>query len=347
MSTRTVFVSGATGFVASHIVARLLASGHHVRGSVRSAAPDRVSHLRALPGADARLALVEADLLAPHAFDSLLAGCDVVIHTASPYVLDVADPQRDLVAPAVQGTRSLLEACRRTPGISRVVLTSSMAAITDQPDSCHTLTEADWNVTSSLTRNPYHYSKTLAERAAWAIVEASTPPWDLVVINPFMVIGPSLSPALNTSNKVIADLLNGVYPAIPGIGWGIVDVRDVAEAHVRAMDAHAARGRYLCAAGPLSAVGMVSLLRSSGYDNYRLPRINLDHPVGHVIAKLAAYGQSRGVRQYLHTHIGRMPRFDNSKIRADLSMTFRSIEQTLLDAAADLVTWGHVRPRLR
>jgi dihydroflavonol-4-reductase len=342
----TVFVSGATGFIASHIVSQLLEAGHHVRGSVRNMSrSESTAHLRALPRADTHLQLVEADLLAPHAFEGLLAGCDIVIHTASPYVLEVANPQRDLVDTAVQGTRSMLEACARTPGIGRVILTSSVTAMTDEPDNHHVLTEADWNTRSTLDRNPYFLSKTMAEREAWAFVEAHRPAWDLVVINPFLVIGPSLSRALNTSNKVIADLLNGVYPAILGITWGIVDVRDVATAHIRAMDARSAHGRYLCAAGLFSAHQVVALLRSNGYDNYRLPRINLDHPVGHLLAKLAAYGQSRGVRQYLLTHLGRVPRFDNSKIRSDLAMTFRPVDQSLLETAADLVMRGHARSR--
>lgn len=348
MLTHTVFVSGASGFIASHVVAQLLSAGHRVRGSVRHLKrPESVAHLRALPGADARLDLVETDLLGAQAFDGRLAGCDIVMHTASPFVLEVKNPQRDLVDTAVQGTRSMLDACARTSGISRVILTSSVAAMMDEPDSGHTLSEKDWNTRSTLTRNPYYFSKTMAEREAWAIVEAGRPSWDLVVINPFMVIGPSLSGSLNTSNKVVADLLNGVYPAIPGITWGIVDVRDVAMAHTRAMDTPAANGRYLCAGEILSVRQMVDLLRTSGYDHYRLPRINLDHRVGHVLAGLAAYGQPRGVRQYLRTHLGRIPRFDNSKIRSDLAMTFRPAGQSLLDTAADLVRWGHVGPRRR
>ena len=347
MSAHTVFVSGVTGFIASHIVAQLLEAGHRVRGSVRNVRrPEGVAHLRALPGSETNLELVEADLLAPHAFEGLLTGCDIVMHTASPYVLDVADPQRDLVDPAVRGTRSMLEACARTPGISRVVLTSSMAAITGGPDTQHILTEANWNTTSTLDRNPYFLSKTMAEREAWTFMEERKPAWDLIVINPFLTIGPSLSPAINTSNKVIADLLNGVYPAILGITWGIVDVRDVATAHIRAMDARSAQGRYLCAADTFSARQVVALLRSNGYGHYRLPRINLDHPVGHLLAKLAAYRQSKGVRQYLHTHLGRVPRFNNSKIQSDLSMTFRPVDRTLLETAANVVKWGHARPRL-
>lgn len=341
----TVFVSGATGFIASHIIQQLLAAGHRVRGSVRDLAKaGDLTILRQLSGAAERLELVEADLLSPDAFQGQLSGCDVVIHTASPYVIDVRDPQRELVDPAVRGTRSMLEACASTAGIRRVVLTSSMAAVTDEPDAGRVLTEDDWNTRSTLTRNPYYLSKTLAEREAWAFVETRRPVWDLVVINPFLVLGPSLTRALNTSNKVIADLLNGVYPAIPALTWGAVDVRDAAEAHIRAMNAEGARGRYICAAGVITLKRVVELLRASGYTNYRLPRISLDHPVGNVLAKLAAYGQSKGARQYLLTHIGRVPSFDNSKIRRDLTMTFRPLETTIVETAADLVRWGHVSP---
>jgi dihydroflavonol-4-reductase len=339
----TVFVSGATGFIAAHTIAQLLASGHRVRGSVRSIANTHaLAPLKQLAGAADRLELVEADLLAPDAFADQLDGCDVVLHMASPYQLDVKDPQRDLVDPAVRGTEAMLTACAKTPGIKRVVVTSSMAAVTDEPDERHVLTESDWNTKSTLTRNPYYLSKVKAERAAWDFVEARRLAWDLVVINPFLVMGPSLTSSLNTSNKVVADLLKGVYPAILSLTWGIVDVRDVADAHIRAMDALSAAGRYLCVADTITMRRLVSHLRANGYDKYRLPTFGLDNGPGTVIARLAAYAQASGVRQYLHTHLGRGLRFDNTKIRTDLGMTFRPVEQTVLETAADLLKWGHV-----
>jgi dihydroflavonol-4-reductase len=344
MTVHTVFVSGATGFIASHTIAQLLAAGHRVRGSVRSLKKpaDSAALVGELPGAADRLELVEANLLAPRAFDDLVMGCDIVLHIASPYTLDVGDPQRDLVDPAVQGTRSMLEACAKAASVRRVVLTSSMAAITDEPDPDTVLTEANWNEKSTLTRNPYYLSKTLAEREAWAFVTREKPSWDLVAINPFLVTGPSLTRALNTSNKVLADILNGVYPGILGLAWGMVDVRDVADAHVRAMDAETAHGRYLCAAGTITMREIVDVLKASGYAGYRLPRLPLDNRIGNAIVKLASFGQSRGVRQYLRTHVGRVPRFDNSKIQRDLGLRFRPIQQTVLETAADLIRWGHV-----
>src|SRR5580692_5452091 len=117
-----------------------------------------------------RLELVEADLLRPETFPAAVAGCERVLHTASPYALDVKDPQRDLVDPAVQGTRNVLVACKAAGSVRRVVLTSSMAAVTDEPESDHLLTESDWNTRSTLERNAYYYSKTLAEKEGWRFV---------------------------------------------------------------------------------------------------------------------------------------------------------------------------------
>ena len=259
----TVCVTGATGFVASWLVADLLRKGEHVRGTVRDRT--RAGHLTSLPGAAERLTLVEADLQTPGAFDDAVAGCTTVFHTASPYVVDVEDPQRDLVDPAVQGTLNVLGACRRAPGVARLVLTSSMAAVTDEPDSDHVLTEADWNTKSTLDRNPYYLSKTLAERAAWDFMARERPRFDLVVVNPFVIMGPSLSRAVNTSNQILVDLVKGVYPAIISLTWGLVDVRDVATAHVRAAEVPAASGRYLCAQQPVTMRQIVGWLREAGF----------------------------------------------------------------------------------
>lgn len=345
MPLHTVFVSGATGFIASHTIAQLLAAGHRVRGSVRSLKTSaNLAHLREMSGAAERLELLEADLLQPHAFDTAISGCDVVLHIASPYVLDVKDPQRDLVDPAVKGTRAMLEACARTSSVRRVVLTSSMAAITDEPDARRVLTEADWNDTSTLTRNPYYFSKTLAEREAWAFVDRQKPSWDLLVINPFLVAGPSLTRALNTSNKVFADMFTGAYPGILNFTWGIVDVRDVADAHVRAMDAEAARGRYICAAGTMSMRQIVDLLVQHGYARTSLPRVGLDNALGNALVVLASYTRGKGVGQYLRSHVGRVPRFDNGKIQRDLGLRFRPMDETILETVADLARWGHITP---
>lgn len=342
--TPDVCVTGAAGFIAAHIVAQLLADGHHVRGTVRTlTGSEDIARLRALPGAGERLELVEADLLASGSFDAAVSGCRTVFHVASPFVLDVKNPLRDLVDPAVQGTRHVLEACTRTGTVTRVVLTSSMAAMTDEPGSDRVLTEADWNTKSSLTRNPYYLSKTLAEREAWGIA-GTGPPWTLVSINPFVVIGPSIGPRINVSNRIFVQLKTGVFPGILNMTWAFVDVRDVADAHIRAMNTPAASGRYLCANTNVRMRELVQWLAREGYGN-RLPRLPLDSAVGDIVVKLASYLQPPGVGQYLRTHVGRVPRFDNSRIQRELGVTFRPIEDTLQDTMADLERWGHIAHR--
>ena len=338
-----VLVTGASGFIASHIVRELLEGGYRVRGTVRD--PERArseGHLTGLSGAAERLELTAADLLAPGAFDDAVRDCELVIHTASPYTLDVTDPQRDLVEPAVRGTISILESCRESSTTRRVVLTSSVAAITDQADG-HLNTESDWNTRSSLTRNPYYYSKTLAERAAWQFMEAAKPRFDLVAVNPFFVIGPSLGPAVNTSHASLIGLTNGSIPVVLALTWPIVDVRDVARAHILAMENPAAAGRYLVAAKTRTMRQVVDLLRANGWEaRYKLPSIGLDNAVGVALSRLVAGFQTSGTRDYMRSHLGGEMRFDNSKAKRELGIEFRDVDQTILDTMDDLERWGHL-----
>jgi dihydroflavonol-4-reductase len=343
VTTAPVCVTGVTGFVAGAIVQELLANGYSVRGTTRD--PQRAwqeRHVTGLPGADQRLELVAADLMTPGAFDTVVDGCEYVIHTASPYVTDVADAYRDLVAPAVNGTLSVLKACQAAGGVKRVVLTSSFAAITDEPDGS-LLSEDDWNTKSTLKRNAYYLSKTVAERTSWAFMEEANPDFDLAVLNPPFVLGPSLIPGLNTSARTLAGLTNGLWPGIVDIQWVIVDVRDLAIAHRLAMEVPGASGRYLTGAAVTSMREVVELLRGNGWaERYRLPRISLDNKVGNALVRLAANFQKPGTGSYLKTHVGGVFRVDNSKIREELGIEFRDPDQTVLDAMADLERWGHL-----
>jgi dihydroflavonol-4-reductase len=335
VSARPVCVTGASGFIAAHIVRNLLARGYRVRGTVRN--PDGkadLGFLTRLPGAAERLELLAADLLDAEGWDAAVAGCEYVMHTASPYQIDVKNPQRDLVDPAVQGTRHVLDACRRA-GVTRVVLTSSMAAVTDEPDINHVLTEADWNTKSTLQRNPYYFSKVLAEREAWKIVNEEQAGFDLVVINPFMVIGPSLSPGTNYSTQIFVNTANGAYPAIPALTWGFVDVRDVAEAHVRAMETPSASGRYLCVGDRLSLREIAGIMREAGVKG-RLPALGMDNAVGTALLKLFSYFQPTGMGSYMRTHLGGAPAYDTGKIRRELGLKFRPVRASVLDTLNDL-----------
>ncbi len=344
VSQKPICVTGASGFIASHIVRELLSRGYQVRGTVRNAEnQEKYAYLYNLEGANSNLELVSANLLAPEGFKSAIEGCEYVIHTASPYALNVKDPQKDLVDPAVNGTRNVLEAAINCQTIKRIVLTSSVAAITDEPDENEVLTEKNWNEKSSLTRNAYYYSKTMAEKEAWRIVEEQKPNFDLVVINPFLVIGPSIIPGLNTSNELFVDILSGKYPGIMSLTWGIVDVRDVALAHILAMENPESSGRYLCANTTISMKKFVEFLRKEGYDNFKLPKLSMDSSIGNLIVLLSSYLQPKGVGDYLRTHIGKTPNFDNNKIRRELGLEFIPLEDSIRETIADLQRWGHVK----
>jgi dihydroflavonol-4-reductase len=339
--TSRVLVSGATGFIASHAIEKLLAKKHEVVATVRNPADDNKNgHLRRMNGAGSHLKLVAADLNDPDPFTAH-ADADAILHMASPYALKVSDPQRDLVDPAVNGTLSMMRAAAANKRVRRVVLTSSMAAITDEPDG-RVLTEDDWNTQSTLTRNPYYLSKTMAERAAWDFMKSNKPHFDLVVINPFLVIGPAHTSAINTSNQTLVDLINGTYPAIMALNWGFVDVRDVADAHIAAMETKAASGRYVCAAGNMDMGEVVSLIRANGYQNSKLPKISLTGGFGTGLMKLASYAQPAGIGSYLRTHLGRIPRFSNEKIKRELGINFMKPEDSIKDTLKDLARWGHI-----
>ena len=184
VSEQPVVVSGASGFIALHIVEGLIKGGYKVKGTVRNVESKSNDVIKKLDVDSDKLELVKANLLDDGAFDEIVKGSEYVMHVASPFSMDIKDPQKDLVEPAVKGTLSMLEACLKSESVKRVILTSSMAAITDSPDPKVTYTENDWNNQSSLKRNPYYFSKKLAEEAAWKFMEEKKPNFDLVVINP-------------------------------------------------------------------------------------------------------------------------------------------------------------------
>jgi dihydroflavonol-4-reductase len=222
------------------------------------------------------------------------------------------------------------------------VLTSSAAAITDQADG-HVNTEEDWNTRSTLTRNPYYYSKVLAELAAWAFVESQNPGFDLVTINPFLVVGPSLVPGINPSASSLVGLTNRGTPAILSLEWPFADVRDVSRAHMLAMETPLAKGRYLVAAETRTVRQVVDLLEAHGWaERYRLPTLGLDNRFGVALTRLSANFQSSGTGSYLRTHVGGSMRFDNSKVKRDLGLVFRDVDQTILDTMEDLDRWGYL-----
>lgn len=243
----TAVVTGASGFVASHLVQQLLQKGYNVRGTVRSVAnKDKTAHLTALadslPGT---LELCEADLLKQGSFDKVIEGADYVFHTASPFFMKVEDPQRDLVDPAVNGTKNVLSSVAKNKStVKRVVLTSSFASVMKMkagPSNPPLYTEDDWNTDSTISDDAYSFSKVSAERAAWEIAEKEG--LDLVVVNPTFVIGPVISKRADaTSINTVTAILEGKSADIIPF---VCDVRDVARAHVLAAEKPDAKGRHI------------------------------------------------------------------------------------------------------
>lgn len=237
-----VMVTGATGYLGSWVTKGLLDAGVTVHAAVRDPQnTSKVAHLnRMAEQAPGTLRLFTSDLLQPGSYNQAMEGCAVVIHTASPFIRAVADPQRDLVAPALQGTRNVLAGVERTPSVTRVVLTSSIAAMYGDAADIEgypgrILTETCWNSTSSLSHEPYAYSKTLAEKEAWRLA-AGQDRWRLVTVNPSMILGPSLSSApTSDSFSTIRMMIDGTARlGAPRVGISVVDVREVAQAHIAA-----------------------------------------------------------------------------------------------------------------
>ncbi|KAL9994011.1 putative cinnamyl-alcohol dehydrogenase [Helianthus debilis subsp. tardiflorus] len=245
---KVVCVTGASGYIASWVVKLLLDRGYTVHATVRSLDdPKKTQHLLALDGAKERLSLFEANLTAEGSFDSAVSGCVCVFHTASPVLLSVDDPQAQLIDPAVKGTLNVLKSAAKVPSLKRVVLTSSMAAVmvrSGHPEHGFVLDET-WFSDPSLCEQKelwYHLSKTLAEDAA--VKFAKDNGFDLVAINPGFVIGPILQPTLNlTSEGILGMIKNGKEVFSDGI-YRLVDVRDVATAHILAFENPEANGRY-------------------------------------------------------------------------------------------------------
>ncbi len=262
-----VLATGGSGFIGAHCIIRLIEAGYRVRTTVRSLS--REAQVRAMlreGGCEAgdRLSFVEADLMRDEGWNEAAAGCDYVLHVASP--LPVAQPkdENELIAPARDGALRVLRAARDA-GVKRVVLTSSFAAIGyGRPPSGPVYTEADWTDTTQPVA-AYVKSKAIAERAAWDFVAREGNGLELATVNPVVVFGPVLGPDYSASVVVIRTLLEGRAPALPKLMFGVVDVRDVADLHLLAMTRPEAKGeRFLAVSGDFMTVQEIARALKSG-----------------------------------------------------------------------------------
>jgi nucleoside-diphosphate-sugar epimerase len=330
-------VTGGSGFVAAHLVQQLLERGHRVRTTVRStASAAKLTPLHALRAAHpGRLDLFEADLLQDGSFDEAMQGCAVVFHVASPFLMPekIKDGHRDMVEPALRGTRNVLGGIDRTETVERLVFTSTVGAIFgDYADVLEmddrTLSEKYFNTTSTVENNPYHYAKTVAERVAWEAAHAQDR-WDMVSVNPGLILGPSLTPASDSGSLFLLDeLFKGYFfYGAPDFSFTTADVRDVAAAHIAAAERPEAHGRYIVAAPEMTSFHeMARILRAHHPRSPRLPRTALPHwPV-------RLLGPAFGLTQdYIRKHLGIRFRVDNRRGVEELGLTYRPVEETLVD----------------
>ncbi len=344
-SPQKVLVTGATGYVAGWIVKKLLSEGHTVHAAVRDPFQEsRIQHLKELardcPG---RLIFFQSDLLKDGSYEEAMKGCEVVFHTASPFIAKVADPQKELIEPAKMGTRNVLETARKVGGVRRVVVTSSCAAIYgDNLDIEKTpngiFTEEIWNTSSSWSVQPYSYSKTLAEREAWEIARTQSE-WDLVTINPSLVIGPGINPnATSESFNIIAQMGDGTMRfGAPRLGIGVVDVRDLAEAHYQAAFRPEASGRYIVSGHNTDIYEMAQALIPRYGKKYPLPKMAtpkwLIWLVGPLMNPLLD-------RRYINANVGIAWKADNSKSIRELGVSYRPLKDSMNDFFAQLIEAG-------
>jgi dihydroflavonol-4-reductase len=344
-----VMTTGATGYVAGWIVKKLLDEGLDVHAPVRD--PENSEKLKFLneiaektPGT---LKFFKADLLDEGSYAEAMAGRKVVFHTASPFKIDVADPQKELIDPAQLGTRNVLEEVNHTPSVERVVLTSSCAAIYgDNADLQNTpngiFTEDIWNTSSSLEHSPYSYSKMLAEKEAWKINEKQDR-WDLVTVNPTLVIGPGINPhATSESFKLIKQFGDGTMKAgAARIGFGVVDVRDLAEAHFKAAFTPEAQGRYLISGHNTDFPSMAEALIDKFGKDYPIPRKIMPKWLVWLVAPMVNKAMTR---KWVSRNVNLPWKGDNSKSVRDLGMKYRPMKESMIDFFQQMIDSGQLQP---
>lgn len=331
----TVLVTGGSGFVASHLIKQLLERGDTVHATVRGLTNrEKVEPLERLDDTGA-LTLFEADLLTAGSFVEAVAGCEVVYHVASPFKFPehISDGEAEMVRPAVEGVRNVLDAVETEPKVRRVVLTSTVGAIYgDYVDVLEmdnqTLTEKYFNTTSTVDNNAYHYSKVRAEKTAWEIAAAQDR-WDLVVLCPSLVVGPSLSPTSESGSLALLDeLMRGeFFYGAANINFSTVDVREVAAAHILAATNPDAEGRYIVSHSRMnSLLEIARMIRPVHEKPYLLPRVKVPDMV------LRAIGPHYGLTpDFLRKHVGIAFAVDNHRSIEGLGLGYRPIEDTLQD----------------
>jgi dihydroflavonol-4-reductase len=330
-----VLLTGSSGYIGKHITLRLLSEGYEVRASVRSKAKAEevraamVAHLPTGFDVDGKLSFVELDLESDDGWAAAIGGVDILIHSASPFPIASPKDENELVRPAVEGTLRALKAAH-SAGVKRVVLTSSVAAIygNDLPAGKTEFDETMWtDVEHPVGRVAYTKSKTLAEQAAWKYIETEAPELELTTVNPVLVVGAPLDKHFGSSVSVVERILQAKDPMLPDISFSLVDVKDVAAMHVKAISIDASKGqRFIASAGSRTFVQIAKALKAA------LPgrKIVTTQAPSLMIQFLALFdGEIRAVLPTLGKHIG----VNSSKATSVLGIDFISPEQSLVETA--------------
>jgi len=332
----TILLTGVSGFIAKHIALKVLNAGYDVRGTVRRL--DRGDEVRTalaphLTKGAGTIHFVQADLEADAGWDAAMQGVAAVVHTASPFPIAQPKDAAVLIRPAVEGTTRVLTAAAKA-GVTRVVLTSSVVAVFDQKHDDRLQDEADWCDLNLPTTSAYAKSKTLAERAAWEL--AKTKGLALTVINPGLVLGPPLDEHYGSSLGLVERIMKGKDPVVPDMRFAAVDVRDVAEMHLRALKRSETKGkRYLAVAGQLGMVEMGRALKAA-YPTRKIPTMQAPLFLLKILALFDA--QLRTILPSL----GKDVRVSNVRAVRDMGMTFTAPKAALLASADWLEKHGKV-----
>lgn len=337
-----VMVSGGSGFIAGYCIAQLLKDGHTVHTTVRklSREPQVREMLARIAPDQARLHFFEADLTGDSGWADAVAGCSHVLHVASPLPTTLPKSDDELVIPARDGALRVLRAARDA-GVKRTVLTSSTAAITygNDPGGKTRFTEEDWTDPTHPDTSPYIRSKTIAERAAWDFMAAEGGSMEFCTVNPGAVLGPVLGPDFSASIEIIKKLLGGEFPGTPKLGFPIVDVRDIADLHVRAMTHPDAPGqRFLGACEFWWMADMATVLKDNlGIRARKVPTRPLPSWMVRLIARMDPVTRS------VVFELDKRREAPGEKARRVLGWSPRTVEASIIDTAESLIREGIVR----